>query len=167
MPDREDAEQIPGPGQLLARRRRLRRHKAPNLALILTPAELRKLRPSRHWLVLAIMTGFSIVSVVQILRGPSPDSVNIALPVVVQTVLAVVAVAGAVLNLLAAAIPSDKVALACEAGGMALLCAAFSVYAGIIVATIPQWYATSSAAYSLALSGGTFARIVQILQRGW
>lgn len=135
--------------------------------IAITRTEFRQLRPSRHPIVLGLWLAFGIVSILQLARGVSPDSVNVALEFDVQRALAGLVVLGVALNLVAPWIPSDKVSLAGEIGGVILCGTAFTVYALVIAGTREQWYLTSGAAWSFGMLAGTAGRAVQIFRRGW
>lgn len=138
-----------------------------NDVIVLTRAEFRKLRPSRHPIVLGVWFAFGLVSLVQLFRGTSPASVNTHFDVLVQGMLAVIVVLAVVLNIGGAWIPNDKFSLGCEIGGLILAAAAFTVYAGIIATTVQFWAASTGAAWSLGMLAGTLGRTVQIFRRGW
>ena len=138
-----------------------------NAIIVITREEFRRLRPSRHPIVLGLWFAFGIVSVLQLTRGISPDSVNFSLQFAVQRALAGIVVLGVILNLSAPWIPSDKVSLGAELGGVILSCTAFLVYALVIATTRDQWWLTSGAAWSFGMLAGTAGRAVQIFRRGW
>lgn len=135
--------------------------------MVLTREEFRKLRPSRHPIVLGLWATFGIVSVLQLGRGVGPTSVNTNFPDVIQRALAALVVVGVLCNLIAPWIRKDKASLGLELGGVILCCTAFLMYTLVIVTNTPQWYLSAGAAWAFGMLAGTACRAVQIFRRGW
>lgn len=146
---------------------KLRRPTGDNDVVVLARADFRRLRPSRHPIVMGLWCAFGTVSTLQLIHGVAPTSINSHLEQVVQIVLAGMVIVGTLLNLVGAWVRDDSWALGMEIGGLILLGTAFVVYALAIAGNTEFWAATIGAAWSIGMLAGTLGRTVQIFRRGW
>lgn len=148
-------------------RRRRQAKWATDEPIILSQKQFRSLRPSRNVVVLALWVCLGAVSTLQIMRGPSPDSVNANLDLMVQDSLAGAIITVSVLNIAAAFVPHSGISLGLEIGAMLFGVAGFLVYLLVIIDVDLQPWTTAGFAWSAALFIGCGLRVFQIFRRGY
>ena len=116
--------------------------------------------PIQFWLVLS----FGVVGLIQLFQGPGPTSVNRVFPGWVQITLAVLILGGAVVCIAGVVWRDIATGLYFEAAGLIGIGFALATYAVTIISTVPQWWATISAAFTIGLTLGVWSRCIQI---GW
>lgn len=125
-------------------------------------------RPPRDRRILCLNVGLVWVSVVQILAGPAPSSVQAqAFNYPATAAFAVLMITSSALVLAAAYVKSQYWSWGIELAGCVGFTFVFALYAVALALTITDAYSSNSLAFALALCLGNGWRAAQLFPRLW
>lgn len=122
-------------------------------------------RPTRDPRVICPLIGFVGVSVVQIMFGPVPGSINSHWVMPAQIILAAMMIVGSLFTLVGAYTSSEYRSIGLEVTGCIILTGVFTVYFWAYTGAVVNWAASVSVIYTVSLLAGNLWRVVQLLRR--
>lgn len=125
-------------------------------------------RPASDPRLISIHLGLAWVSVLQIIIGPAPSSVqNKSFETTATVAFAVMAIVSSALVVYAAYCRSQYWSFVTELAGCLGFVLVFFLYTSALATTTVDWWATNSAGWAVPLLAGNMVRAIIIARRFW
>lgn len=125
-------------------------------------------RPSRDPRILFVNVGLVWTSILQVMFGPAPSSVqNKAFDFPATIAFSILAIVSTSLVVYAAVVRSQYWSFVTEGIGCGGIVLVLSIYSWALVGSTQDWWTTNSAGWALMLCAGNAVRMLIIARRFW